>query len=92
MITEAGVVPNVAADQNARVRDLASVWAYATIPSVKEILIVSSWSVEMRLLRRDAAGAWPANATKLEDGARVTLEPVDLTCDIADAYIKTYLA
>ncbi len=37
-----------------------NVWAYTTIPSVAEILVISSTAVEAELLRRDADGNWPA--------------------------------
>jgi Uma2 family endonuclease len=36
-----------------------NVWAYTTIPSVREILIVHSTKIGVELLRRDAAGHWP---------------------------------
>lgn len=37
----------------------ANVWAYTTIPSVAEILLLGSVRVEAELLRRGADGNWP---------------------------------
>jgi Uma2 family endonuclease len=37
----------------------ANVWAYTTIPSVAEILLVASAGVEAELLRRGPDGSWP---------------------------------
>jgi Uma2 family endonuclease len=39
----------------------SNIWAYATIPSVQEILAVRSTRMEVELLRRDAGGNWPAS-------------------------------
>jgi hypothetical protein len=37
----------------------ANIWAYTTIPSVREILAVNSTRIEAELLRRNADGTWP---------------------------------
>src|SRR5208337_3162725 len=37
----------------------ANIWAYTTIPSVREILAVNSTRIEAELLRRNADGSWP---------------------------------
>lgn len=37
----------------------ANVWAYTTIPSVAEILLLGGVRVEAELLRRGADGSWP---------------------------------
>lgn len=36
-----------------------NVWAYASIPSVREILLVQSTSIGVELLRREQDGSWP---------------------------------
>ena len=36
-----------------------NVWAFATIPSLREILILSSTAIRAELLRRGSDGAWP---------------------------------
>jgi len=50
----------------------ANVWAYTTIPSVAEILIVDSTAVGAELLRRQPDGNWPEQPARL--GPEDTLE------------------
>ncbi|MBV8575970.1 MAG: Uma2 family endonuclease, partial [Acetobacteraceae bacterium] len=44
----------------------SNVWTYTTIPSVTEILIVSSLEVSVEILRRRPDGAWPEKAEVLK--------------------------
>lgn len=53
----------------------ANVWAYASIPSVREILVVSSVEVSADLLARRADGSWPEGPTRLS-GSDITLETI----------------
>ena len=68
-----------------------NVWAYCTIPSVREILIVASTRIEAELLRRDAAGHWPAEPTLIVADGTLTLDSIGLTLPLVDAYAGTYL-
>ena len=43
----------------------ANIWAYTTIPSVREILAVHSTRIEAELLRRGTDGNWPGGARDL---------------------------
>ena len=63
-----------------------NVWAYATIPSVAEILIVQSTRVEAKVLRRLADGTWPDAATDIPDGAALEIASIGLTLPLADLY------
>ena len=45
-----------------------NVWAYTTLPSVQEILVLHSTAVRAEMLRRDAEGNWPERPEVLEDG------------------------
>jgi Uma2 family endonuclease len=49
-----------------------NVWAYSTVPSVTEILLLGSVQVEAELLRRGRDGSWPEAAVVL--GAEDDLE------------------
>jgi len=69
----------------------SNVWAYASIPSVREILILSSWSIEARLLRRGADGSWPERAETVSADGSITLPSLDMTFLLRDAYAKTFL-
>lgn len=68
----------------------ANVWAYTTIPSVREILIVHSTAIRAELLRRDAAGNWPEQATTIETGP-LDLRSIDFTVDLSAIYRGTRL-
>ena len=68
-----------------------NVWAFTTIPTLREILILSSTAVRAELLRRGADGSWPASSTVIEDGDLV-LESVGLTVPLPSVYRTTRLA
>lgn len=51
-----------------RAETWANVWAYATIPSVQEILVLHSTRIRAELLRRDSSGNWPERAEVIEQG------------------------
>ena len=68
----------------------ANIWAYATIPSVREILIVHSTAILAEVLRRDADGAWPDRTTRIEDGD-LTLTSIGFQAPIASVYATTRL-
>lgn len=65
--------------------------AYATLPSVKELVVVHSTRMRIELLRRGEAGDWPANPTLIEDGGLVHFDVIDLTVPIAEVYRRTHL-
>ena len=69
----------------------SNIWAYTTIPSVREILIVSSTRIFAQVLRRDSAGAWPREPIPVEADGVLKLESIDLALPLGDAYRGTYL-
>jgi Uma2 family endonuclease len=68
-----------------------NVWAFATIPSLHEILILSSTAIRAELLRRGSDGSWPAAATVIEDGDLI-LDSIGLAVPLAAIYRTTRLA
>ena len=70
----------------------ANIWAYTTIPSVAEILIISSTKVEAELLRRHDDGSWPETPARIAADANLTLTSVDFTVALLDIYRTTALA
>ena len=68
-----------------------NIWAYTTIPSVREILIVRTTEIGADLLRRDAAGQWPEHPLAIEEGM-LELQSIDFSTDIAGLYRGTRLA
>jgi Uma2 family endonuclease len=67
-----------------------NVWAYTTIPSVREILIVHSTAIRADLLRRDAEGNWPEQPLTIEEGP-LDLRSIDFTVDLRAIYRGTRL-
>jgi Uma2 family endonuclease len=69
-----------------------NIWAYASIPSVREILILHSTKIAGELLRRRADASWPEEPTGIGPDDILTLTSVDLACPLADLYARTHLA
>ncbi len=68
-----------------------NVWAYTTIPSLQEILIVHSTAARAELLRRGPDGAWPDRATTIDSGT-LDLASIAFRVDLASLYLGTRLA
>jgi Uma2 family endonuclease len=68
-----------------------NVWAYATIPTVQEILLLASTRIEAELLRRDAAGAWPEEPQIIRDGQELELASIGFRAPLRDFYATTSL-
>ncbi len=69
----------------------ANVWAYTTIPSVHEILVLKTAKIGAELLRRTKDGNWPPQPLAIESGD-LTLESIGLSIPLAAAYRTTRLA
>jgi Uma2 family endonuclease len=68
----------------------ANVWAYTTIPSVREILVVRSASIGVELLRRNDDGTWPERPDAIDDGELV-LASIGFRANLIDLYRTTRL-
>ena len=64
-----------------------NVWAYTTIPSVQEILILRSDRVAAELLRRSADQAWPEQTIAISEGLLV-LESLGFRVPLAELYAR----
>jgi Uma2 family endonuclease len=64
----------------------ANVWAYTTIPSVREILIVFSTEIAAEILRRQANGSWPDQPEVIGPDEELRLEAIGFTAPLRDAY------
>ncbi len=69
-----------------------NVWAYATIPTVREILLIRSTRIAAELLRRGADGSWPSNPLPIESDAALFLGSLDFSCPLPAIYENTHLA
>jgi len=72
-------------------RAWGNVWAYTSIPSVIEILIIRSDRIAASPLRRLPDGTWPDRPAEIESGA-LTLASIDAVLGMADIYATTRLA
>lgn len=68
-----------------------NVWAYLTIQTVREVLLVQSTRIAAELLRREPDGSWPPEARQLGPGDLLTLASIDFTCPLDDFYRGTRL-
>jgi Uma2 family endonuclease len=67
----------------------ANVWAYTTIPSVQEILVLRSLEIGGELLRRGTDGLWPERGVLFGADDEVVLTSVGGSFRAADFYATT---
>jgi Uma2 family endonuclease len=68
-----------------------NVWAYLTIPSVREILVIRTASVGVELLRRGDIGGWSDRPLAIPRG-EFTLSSIGLTLPVEALYRGTGMA
>ena len=68
-----------------------NVWAYTSIPSVREILVLRADRIAAELLRRSPQGEWPERPTAIT-GGELVLESIGFRVALADLYARTALA
>lgn len=64
----------------------ANVWAYTTIPSVHEVLVVHVAEERADLLTRQSDGTWPENPVQLTAGDDVVLASIGFTVPLGVLY------
>ena len=69
-----------------------NVWAYMSIPSVGQILLVDSTAVQGEMLCRDPDGAWPKEPELLGPDDEIRVDAVGFSCRLRDLYARTRLA
>jgi Uma2 family endonuclease len=69
-----------------------NVWAYTTIPSVREIVVVHSTRVLAELLRRGGDEHWPEEPEETGADATLRLESIGVAFPLREAYAQTHLA
>jgi Uma2 family endonuclease len=68
-----------------------NVWAYLTIPALREILVIRTASVGVELLRRGEDGAWPDQPLAIT-GGEFTLSSIGLSLTVPALYRGTGMA
>jgi Uma2 family endonuclease len=69
----------------------ASVWLYASIPSVREIMLVHTTEPKLELFQRQSDGEWPRDATIVGLGGAVTLACIGFALRVDELYRDTPL-
>ena len=85
MIAEPVVLIEVLSPSNER-NTRTNVWAYTTIPSVREILLFRSSRIEAELLCRNGDGTWPEKAVRLFSASAVTLDSIGFITPLVAFY------
>ncbi|HYP36908.1 MAG TPA: Uma2 family endonuclease, partial [Stellaceae bacterium] len=67
-----------------------NVWAYTSIPSVREILVLRADRIAAELLRRSPQGEWPDRPIAIAEG-ELALESIGFGMALAELYARTGL-
>ncbi|MBV9655915.1 MAG: Uma2 family endonuclease [Acetobacteraceae bacterium] len=70
----------------------SNVWAYTSIPSVREVLVLSSTGVGAELLRRAEDGSWPERVEEFAAGGELVMESIGFRVLLSELYLRTGLA
>jgi len=70
----------------------SNVWAYTTMPSVHEILVVRSSRMEVELFRRNGDSNWPDAPVVVRPPASLELTSIGFATPVADLYRTTGLS
>lgn len=70
----------------------ANVWAFSTIPSVRELVLVRSTSIAAEVLLRREDGSWPDQAELLGPDSALRLESIGFEAPLPALYRTTALA
>ena len=68
-----------------------NVWAYTTIPTVVEIVLLHSTEILAEVLRRESDGNWPPETMKVAAGQTLALASIGFECPIEAVYARTHL-
>jgi len=68
----------------------SNVWAYTTIPSLQEILVLYTTRISTKILRRDQDGKWPNEPTERTLGD-LELSSIDFRLPLVELYRRTGL-
>ena len=68
-----------------------NVWAYTSVASVREVVVVHSTRVKAELLRRAADGRWPTQPNEIGADGTLRFESIGFTCPLRAAYAQTHL-
>lgn len=70
----------------------SAIMSCASIPSVREMLVVDSVQRRAEVWRRDGAGTWPVDPQSIDASGIVRLDSLDLDLSLDAVYADTHLA
>lgn len=70
----------------------ANIWSFTTIPSVAEIVSLSTTRIEAEFLRRQPDGSWPETPDIVGAEGDLSFSAIGLTLTLRDCYRTTALA
>lgn len=68
-----------------------NVRAYATVPSVREILVLAAARISAQLIRCLPDGNWPPDREPVEDGGLLRLDSIGMEVGPRNGFEGTYL-
>ena len=68
-----------------------NVWSYVSIPTLREILVLSSWAIEAQVIARADGGVWPDNPDHVTPGGDVVLPSIAFRAPLVAFYAQTYM-
>lgn len=68
-----------------------NVWAYASVPSLAECLLLSTARIGGELLRRAPNGDWPGRAALLDAEDELRLDSIGFAMPLRDVYVSSGL-
>lgn len=71
---------------------LRNLHPYATIPSMREIVLVRSWEIVADVYRLGTDGTWPVDADRAGADDLLRIEAIDFAMPLREAYRTTTLA
>lgn len=69
-----------------------NVWAYTTVPSLLEIVLLEGTRIGAAVYARAASGSWPRTPRELADGDTLELASIGLSVPLRDLYRATTVA
>jgi Uma2 family endonuclease len=72
-----------------QVETWSNVWAYTSIPSVQEILVLQSTRIVAEILRRSKDGAWPERTEEVPGGGELVLDSIGFRLPLTELYKRT---
>ena len=68
-----------------------NIWAYTTIPSVRQLLVIGSTKIDVKLITRQSDGTWPDTPQALGRDDQVRLDCIEMVLPVVDIYRGTRL-